>query len=216
MAEFRFVVIGGPHRGPGENPTCYVRTTQRGAFVRWTKPRISKRTGELLAPHLTPWARYQDYIEHVRRSLTSEQTELLQGPIWYDLSHGDCMRYHVDAVVQFAGKAHSDPDHVASTIADALFPGPPRSKPGKHRERLSYSPVWPRHVLENAPGDSRVLASVRDYRDGCETAFVAVSVHGPYDRFSWYDEAVAWNVIGRTDVTRMLGQIMAARLPSAA
>jgi len=187
----QFVVVGGPHGGPTENPTCYVRTTQRGKYQRWTRPRRSKRTGELLPPRLTQWARYQDYIDHVRREMPAEDYRLLVDHYW-PLVAGREAKLVLDVVVQFRGRAHSDADHVASTIADALFPAPlrKRKKPThsrRFRSRETYVPVWPRAVLERAPGDRGVLARTIDFRDGQETAFVAIRIKGPYPRTEWLD-----------------------------
>ncbi len=194
--EIRFVVYGGPHKGLTENPTCYARTTQSQRFYRWTRPRVSKATGKLLPTHLRPWARYQDYVEHVRASLPEEAAATLHDVIWKDLC-GRKVSYRVDIVAQFVGKRHSDPDHVASTIADALFPGPIRSKPARPgRTGSSTHHVWSRAVRDMAPDDSNVLARVLDYRDMADAAFVAVRVHGPYDRALFHDLGALCDVLG--------------------
>ncbi|MBN2564648.1 MAG: hypothetical protein JXB46_02950 [Candidatus Eisenbacteria bacterium] len=178
-----FVVIGGPHDGARENPTCYARTTQRQKYIRWTKPRVSKRTGKILPARLTQWGRYQDYIEHVRNSVfPMSARKILWNDIWPRLHLKDCM-FVVDLFVQFRGGRHSDPDHVASTIADALFPKPPN--PSATRSRASYDPVWPIDTLVHSPGDRFVIPRIIDCRDQADTAFVGVHIHGPYERGAW-------------------------------
>ena len=182
MMPFTFVVVGGPHGGARENPVCYTRTTQRGKYVRWTKPRISEKTGKLLPARLTQWGRYQDYVDHVRRSLGGDVRRILFEDAWAHLRAGE--KVIVDVVVQFRGRGHSDADHVASTIADALFPQPP-TKPGGS---TSYRPVWSFEELRRSPGDKLVLARLLDWRDGQEAAFVAAKIHGPYPRDEWLDD----------------------------
>ncbi len=184
MTEFGFAILGGPHSGKKENPTCYVRTTQRGKYVRYTKARIGK-TGKLLPPRLTHWARHQDYIDHVRAAATRAGVRpKLMDEIWPMLRAGDA-KVIIDVVVQFRGKRHSDADHVASTIADALFPSPPRKQPNPSTRRRSYQPVWGFDLLKRSPGDGLVLARVLDFRDEADFAFVAVNIHGPYPRDAW-------------------------------
>jgi len=174
-----FEVVGGPHRGELENPTCYARTTQRGKFVRWTKPRISTATGKVLPARLTHWARYQDYIEHVRKALSPEQCFILHEKMW---PRAGTEKFVIDVIVQFRGRRHSDADHVASTIADALFPKPPSHKP---RGTSHWSPIWRFELLRQSPGDGLVLARTMDYRDESDIAVVWVNVHGPYPRREW-------------------------------
>ena len=194
--EIRFAVLGGPHGGLAENPTCYARTTQKAKFNRRTRPRISARTGKLLPTHLTPWARYQDYIEHVRRSITWMERDVLHGKIWGDL-RGGLVTYRCDVVAQFVGRRHSDADHVASAIADALFPGPLRSKPPRPGSRdTSWQYVWSRRALEAAPGDANVVARILDCRDMEDYAFVGIHVHGPYPRDAWNDPELTRTVLG--------------------
>ena len=181
MRAFTFVIVGGPHHGSHENPVCYARTTQRGKYVRWTKPRISPATGELLPVRLTQWGRYQDYVDHVRRALGPDERATLFDEAWPLLAGGE--KVIVDVVVQFRGRAHSDADHVASTIADALFPKRPL-KPGRS---TAYRPVWSFDTLRRSTGDKLVLPRLLDWRDGCDRAFVAAKVHGPYPRDEWLE-----------------------------
>jgi hypothetical protein len=193
--EIRFVIPGGPQDSLAENPTCYARTTQMQRHFRRQPPRIGK-SGKLLGGRLTHYARYQDYVDYVRRCINGPQLGTLHSRVWPDLAAG--ARYQLDVIVQFAGRRHADPDHVASTIADALFPCRPRSKPMAGREGfpLSYRPAWNRTIIEKAPGDSLVVARTIDFRDGAKTAFVAVRIHGPYSRADWYDERAAAEVMG--------------------
>lgn len=184
-----FAVIGGPHDGPTENPTCYARTTQHGKYTRWTKPKLSKRTGLLLPRRLTQWARYQDYVDHVRRAVDGPNRRILFGHFWRILSYGTHTdsKVIVDVIAQFRGRAHSDADHVASTIADALFPQPPRHRPKPSSRRTAYRPEWSYDELAKSPGDKLVLARILDFRDGADFAFVAVNIHGPYPRDAWLE-----------------------------
>lgn len=210
MTEFGFTILGGPHSGKNENPTCYARTTQRGKYVRYTKARLGK-TGKLLAPRLTHWARHQDYIDHVRAAATRASVRpKLMDEIWPMLRAGDA-KVIVDVIVQFRGKRHADADHVASTIADALFPAPPRKQPNPSTRRRSYQPVWGFDLLKHAPGDGLVLARVLDFRDEADYAFVAVNVHGPYPRDVWLEgnpvkrfPAVIFKTVERLDDTSRL------------
>jgi len=179
MTEFGFAVLGGPHDGKLENPTCYARTTQNQKHFRYTKARISSATGKLLPPRLTHYARYQDYLEHVRAALSADDRRILFNEIW-PLLHTKDHKVIVDVIVQFKGRRHSDADHVASTIADALFPKPPRHRPGGQ-----FRPVWPFEQIKESPGDGLVLARLLDFRDGADFAFVAVNIHGPYSRDEW-------------------------------
>lgn len=183
MTEFGFVIIGGPHGGKTENPTCYARTTQRAKHIRFHPTRLSKATGKLLPPRLTQWARYQDYIDHVRRALPSRHRDTLLETFWPMLKAQEG-KVIVDVIAQFKGRRHSDADHVASTIADALFPQAPRRQ---SRGSRHYRPAWGYHTLKHAPGDGLVLARMLDCRDGADYAFVAVNIHGPYPRDAWLE-----------------------------
>ena len=190
LTEIAFVVEGGPHRGATENPVCYARTTQRAKHVRWEKRKLSKRTGQLLPRRLTHWARYQDYIDHVRRALDDEQCRTLFDEVWPALRTGE-RTFVADIIVQFSSGAHSDPDHVASTIADALFPKPPRNRPRPSSRPSAYRPVWSFDERAQSPGDKLVLPRMLDCRDGYLIAFVAVHIHGPYRRGDWYNHKFA-------------------------
>jgi len=106
--------------------------------------------------------------------------------IWPMLRAGEA-KVIVDVLVQFRGKRHADADHVASTIADALFPAAPRKQPVPSSRRRSYQPVWGFDLLKHSPGDGLVLARVLDFRDEAEFAFVAVNIHGPYPRDAWLE-----------------------------
>jgi hypothetical protein len=178
---FGFAILGGPHKGRNENPTCYARTTQAAKHIRWVKARISERTGKLLPRRLTHWARYQDWIEHVRNSLTDEQREILFEDIWPMLQMKN-EKVIVDIIVQFRGRQHADADHVASAVADALFPKPPPKKMRGPNIRPAYNPAWTFEQLKRSPGDGLVLARVLDFCDCAESAYVAVNIHGPYPR----------------------------------
>lgn len=181
MTEFGFAVLGGPHDdGRRENPTCYARTTQAAKHIRWTKAKIGKR-GQIISPRLTHWARYQDYIEHVRAALSAEDRRILFTEIWPLLRTKE-HKVIVDVIVQFRGRRHSDADHVASTIADALFPKAPTHRPGGR-----FRPVWSFEQITESPGDGLVLARMLDFCDGAEFAFVAVNLHGPYPRDAWLE-----------------------------
>lgn len=184
MSEFGFAIIGGPHGGKTENPTCYARTTQMQKNFRYTKARISPATGKLLPPRLTHYARYQDYIEHVRRAFGVRVHSHLLENLWPRLKAKEG-KVIVDVIAQFKGRQHADADHVASTIADALFPHPPRKRRRNSSRRSAYQPAWGYHMLKHAPGDGLVLARMLDYRDGADYAFVAVNIHGPYPRDEW-------------------------------
>ena len=181
MSEFGFGVVGGPHDGKLENPTCYARTTQTQKHFRYTKARISKATGKLIPPRLTHYARYQDYLEHVRAALSADDRRILFNEIWPLLRTKE-HKVIVDVIVQFKGRRHSDADHVASTIADALFPKAPTHRPGGQ-----FRPAWPFEDISQSPGDGLVLARMLDFCDGADFAFVAANVHGPYPRDAWLE-----------------------------
>jgi len=179
MTGFEFIIIGGPHGGEIENPTCYARTTQRSKHIRWTRSRISEATGKVLPPRLTQWARYQDYVEHVRRAFGVYERDQLIEEIW-PILHAKEGKVVVDVVAQFRGRQHSDADHVASTVADALFPRPPTKRP-----RRRSGATWGYDTLRHSPGDGLVLARMLDFIDGADSAFVVVKIHGPYPRDWW-------------------------------